>query len=189
MAFDSLADFVKLLEKRGELVRIKDEVDPKLEITAITDRVSKSPGGGKALLFEKPKGSEFPVLINAFGSYKRMSLALGVEDLEERAKEIGELLEMKPPTGGLLDKLKMLPKLADIAKFPPVEVSRGACQEVVETEPDLTKLPVLTCWPQDGGPFITLPRPQYRNVPGPGLRQKDHWDALAGAPPRRRPPP
>ncbi len=157
MAFDSLADFVKLLEKRGELVRIKDEVDPKLEITAITDRVSKSPGGGKALLFEKPKGSEFPVLINAFGSYKRMSLALGVEDLEERAKEIGELLEMKPPTGGLLDKLKMLPKLADIAKFPPVEVSRGACQEVVETEPDLTKLPVLTCWPQDGGPFITLP--------------------------------
>ena len=157
MAFDSLTDFVKLLEKRGELVRITDEVDPKLEITAITDRVSKSPGGGKALLFEKPKGSEFPVLINAFGSYKRMSLALGVEDLEEHAREIGELLEMKPPTGGLLDKLKTLSKLADIAKFPPVEVSKGACQEVVETEPDLTKLPVLTCWPQDGGPFITLP--------------------------------
>ncbi len=157
MAYDSLADFVKLLEKRGELVRIPDTVDPKLEIGAIAELVSKTPNGGKALLFERPKGSLYPVLINAFGSYRRMSLALGVEDLEERAREISELLDTKPPSGGLMEKLKMLPKLADLAKYPPVEAAKGACQEVVESEPDLTKLPILTCWPQDGGPFLTLP--------------------------------
>lgn len=156
MAYSSLTEFIQRLEKEGELVRIKEEVDPILEITALTDKVSKSPEGGKALLFEKPKGSPYPVLINAFGSRKRMSLSLGVGDLEEHAAAIRELLEMKPPKG-LVDKLKFLPKLAEIGKFPPVEVSKGPCQEVVEKDPDLTTLPVLKCWPQDGGRFITFP--------------------------------
>jgi 4-hydroxy-3-polyprenylbenzoate decarboxylase len=156
MSYSSLSDFVEFLEKKGELVRIQDEVDSVLEITAIVDKVSKSPGGGKALLFEKPKGSSYPLLINTFGSYQRMSWALGVEDLEEHAASIQELLELKPPKG-FVDKLRFLPKLADIAKFPPTEVSKGACQEVVEKDPDLLSLPVLKCWPQDGGRFITFP--------------------------------
>ncbi|HJT25650.1 MAG TPA: UbiD family decarboxylase, partial [bacterium] len=120
MAYSSLTDFVEFLEKKGELVRIQDEVDPVLEITAIADKVSKSPQGGKALLFEKPKGSPYPVLINAFGSTQRMSWALGVENLEEHAEAIRELMEMKPPKG-FVDKIKLLPKLMDIAKFPPTE--------------------------------------------------------------------
>lgn len=168
MAYSSLAEFVELLEKKGELVRIREEVDPVLEITAVADKVSKSAGGGKALLFENPKGSAFPLLINAFGSYQRMSWALGVDDLEEHARAIRELLEMKPPKG-FVDKLKLLPKLADIAKFPPVETGKGACQEVVETSPDLAALPVLKCWPQDGGRFITLPL-VYTLDPETGVR-------------------
>jgi 4-hydroxy-3-polyprenylbenzoate decarboxylase len=156
MAYESLDAFIEFLEKKGELLRIKEEVDPVLEITAIVDKVSKSEGGGKALLFEKPKGSSYPLLINAFGSPRRMALALGVENLEEHAQAIRELLDLKPPKG-LMDKIKFLPKLAEIAKFPPVEVSKGACQEVVEKDPDLTTLPVLQCWPEDGGRFITLP--------------------------------
>lgn len=168
MAYSSLTDFVEFLEKKGELVRIQDEVDPVLEITAIADKVSKSPQGGKALLFEKPKGSPYPVLINAFGSTQRMSWALGVENLEEHAEAIRELMEMKPPKG-FVDKIKLLPKLMDIAKFPPTEVGKGACQEVVETKPDLTTLPVLKCWPQDGGRFITFPL-VYTQDPETGLR-------------------
>lgn len=156
MPYSSLTDFIEFLEKKGELVRVPDEVDPVLEITAITDKVSKSPFGGKTLLFEKPKGSHYPVLINAFGSYQRMSWALGVEDMEEHAKALGELLEIKPPQG-FVEKLIFLPKLAELGKFPPKEVGKGACQEVVETKPDLMTLPVLKCWPQDGGRFITLP--------------------------------
>jgi len=168
MPYSSLTDFVEFLEKKGQLVRIKDEVDPVLEVTAIADKVSKSPQGGKALLFEKPKGSPYPLLINAFGSYQRMSWALGVENLEEHADAIRELMEMKPPKG-LVDKIKLLPKLMDIAKFPPTEVSKGACQEVVEKDPDLTTLPVLKCWPQDGGRFITFPL-VYTQDPETGLR-------------------
>ena len=168
MAYDSLTEFVEFLEKKGELVRVKEEVDPVLEITVLADKVSKSPQGGKALLFEKPKGSSYPLLINAFGSYRRMSWALGVEDLEEHAQAIRELLDLKPPKG-FVEKLKFLPKLADIAKFPPDEVGKGACQEVVETKPDLTTLPVLKCWPQDGGRFITFPL-VYTQDPETGVR-------------------
>lgn len=168
MAYSSLAEFVELLEKKGELVRIREEVDPVLEITAMADKVSKSAGGGKALLFENCKGSAFPLLINAFGSFQRMSWALGVDDLEEHARSIRELLEMNPPKG-FVEKLKLLPKLADIAKFPPTEVGKGACQEVVETSPDLAVLPVLKCWPQDGGRFITLPL-VYTLDPETGVR-------------------
>jgi 4-hydroxy-3-polyprenylbenzoate decarboxylase len=169
MAFDSLSDFIRTLEKRGELMRIREEVDPRLEIAALTDRVSKMPGGGKALLFERPKGHDVPVLTNAFGSYKRMSLALGAEDLEERAKDIERILEFKPEGSGLLDKLKMLPFLTELSRFLPTEVSKAPCQEVVEEEVDLTRLPVLTCWPQDGGPFLTLPV-VYTNDPETGVR-------------------
>ncbi len=166
--YSSLTEFIQFLEKKGELIRIKDEVDPVLEVTAIADKVSKSPQGGKALLFEKPKGSSYPLLINAFGSYQRMSWALGVENLEEHADSIRELMELKPPKG-FVEKIKLLPKLMDIAKFPPTEVSKGACQEVVETNPDLTTLPVLKCWPQDGGRFITFPL-VYTQDPETGIR-------------------
>src|SRR5579872_1493841 len=168
MPYSSLTDFVEFLEKKGELVRIQDEVDPVLEIAAITDKVSKSPNGGKALLFEKPKGSPYPVLINAFGSYQRMSWALGVENLEEHAAAIKEMMDLKPPKG-LVEKLKFLPKLAEIAKFPPTEVGKGACQEVVEKDPDLSTLPVLKCWPRDGGRFITFPL-VYTQDPETGVR-------------------
>lgn len=168
MPYSSLTDFVEFLEKKGQLVRIQDEVDPVLEITAIADRVSKSSQGGKALLVEKPKGSAYPVLINTFGSYQRMSWALGVENLEEHAQAIRELMEMKPPKG-FVDKIKLLPKLMDIAKFPPAEVGKGACQEVLEKDPDLASLPVLKCWPQDGGRFITFPL-VYTQDPETGLR-------------------
>ncbi|MGH7739796.1 MAG: menaquinone biosynthesis decarboxylase [bacterium] len=168
MAFESLNAFIDLLEKKGELLRISEEVDPVLEITAIVDRVSKSPDGGKALLFEKPKGSAYPLLINAFGSRRRMAWALGVEDVEEHAQSIREMLDMKPPKG-LVEKLKFLPKLAEMAKFPPAEVSKGACQEVVEKQVDLSALPVLQCWPQDGGRYITLPL-VYTQDPETGVR-------------------
>ncbi len=168
MPYSSLTEFIEFLEKRGELIRITEEVDPVLEMTAIADKVSKSTRGGKALLFEKAKGSAYPVLMNAFGSYQRMSWALGVEDLEEQARAIRDLMELKPPKG-FMEKVMLLPKLADVAKFPPVEVSKGACQEVVEKEPDLTSLPVLKCWPQDGGRFITLPM-VYTLDPENGVR-------------------
>src|SRR5579859_4721294 len=168
MPYDSLNDFVQFLEKKGELIRIPDEVDPVLEVTALADKVSKSPNGGKALLFEKPKGSAYPLLINAFGSKQRMAWALGVDNIEEHAQAIREMLDLKPPKG-LVEKLKFLPKLAEIGKFPPVEVSKGACQEVVEKDPDLSTLPVLKCWPQDGGRTITLPL-VYTQDPETGIR-------------------
>jgi len=153
--YEDLRAFIKRLEKEGELKRITVEVDPVLEIAEITDRVSKRVG--PALLFENPKGSEHPLLINAFGSYRRMNLALDVESLEEVAARIEALLEIKAPEG-MLDKLKMLPKLADLANFIPKTVRSGACQEVVKTEDfSLLDFPILQCWPQDAGRFITLP--------------------------------
>jgi 4-hydroxy-3-polyprenylbenzoate decarboxylase len=168
MAYESLSAFIEFLEKKGELIRIPDEVDPVLEVTALVDKVSKSPNGGKALLFEKPKGSAYPLLINAFGSKQRMAWALGVDNIEEHAQAIREMLDLKPPKG-LVEKLKFLPKLAEIGKFPPVEVGKGACQEVVEKDPDLSTLPVLKCWPQDGGRYITLPL-VYTQDPETGIR-------------------
>lgn len=154
MAYDDLREFIRALEKNNELKRIPFEVDPKLEITEFADRAVKT--GGPALLFEKVKGSKFPVLINSFASMKRMEIALQVASVDEVAKRISEYLEMRMPEG-LLNKLKMLPKLAEMGAFFPKIVSKGACQEVVNHDPKLTELPVLTCWPDDGGPFITLP--------------------------------
>ncbi|MGE5591987.1 MAG: menaquinone biosynthesis decarboxylase [Bacillota bacterium] len=154
MAYRDLQHFIEALEKAGELRRIKAPVSAHLEITEITDRVTKS--GGPALLFENVEGSPYPVLINAFGTLKRMRMALEVEDLDDIAGRIRALLT-PPEVTGFWDKLRALPKLAELGNFVPKTVARGACQEVVEEDPDLTQLPVLTCWPQDGGPFITLP--------------------------------
>lgn len=158
MAYKHLKHFIDTLEAAGELVRIKEYVDPHLEIAEITDRVSKMPGGGKALLFENT-GYDFPVLINSMGSYRRMCLALGVQELDDVAKEIENLFKMlSKPKESILDKLSLLPKLGQFASWMPKVISgKGSCQEVVMTNPDLGKLPVLTCWPKDGGPFITLP--------------------------------
>jgi 4-hydroxy-3-polyprenylbenzoate decarboxylase len=164
--FSSLQNFVEFLEDRHELVRIREEVDPVLEISEITDRVTKK--GGPALLFEKVKGSEFPVLINTYGSYRRMSWALGVENLEEHAERLRSLLKTHPPQS-FWDKLKIVPKLMEVARSMPKEVNQASCQEVVMKEPDLTRLPILKCWPNDGGRFITLPLVITRD-PDSGIR-------------------
>ena len=146
------------MEQHHELVRINEFVDPKLEMAEIVDRISKTPDQNKALLFENT-GTDFPVLINALGSYKRMCLALGVKDMDDIAEEIEGLFEsLTAPKQGVLDKIKMLPQLGQIGSWMPKETNRkGACQEVVMEHPDVTKLPVMTCWPEDGGPFLTLP--------------------------------
>jgi len=154
MPYYSLADFVQDLERKGELKRITHPVKVELEITEIADRVMKS--GGPALLFENVVGKQVPVLINAFGSAQRMALALGVADIEEIAREIQKLIQTKPPKS-LRDKLNLLGELIRLAGIPPKIVKDGPCQEVVHREPDLGILPVLTCWPGDAGPFITLP--------------------------------
>ncbi|HEX4749658.1 MAG TPA: menaquinone biosynthesis decarboxylase [Bryobacteraceae bacterium] len=155
MAFDDLRGFIRALEKNGELKRIPFEVDPELEITEFADRSVKS--GGPALLFEKPKGSSVPVLINAFASMRRMQIALGVDDIEEIAQKIAGYIELQKPEG-LLDKLKLLPKLAEVGAMFPKQVSTGPCKEVIRRDNfSLNEFPVLRCWPGDGGRFITLP--------------------------------
>ena len=154
----NLRDFISLLEKEGELIRINSLVNPELEITEIADRVSKMPGGGKALLFENVKGSKMPVLINAMGSFKRMALAMGGKDIEEAAAEITELLELKGVPKTFSGKTKLLGKLVDLSKIPPKVISSGPCQEIViKDNIRLSEIPILKCWPQDGGRFITFP--------------------------------
>ena len=158
MAWKNQQAFIDALDKAGELIRIQTYVDPKLEIAEITDRISKSGHGGKAILFENT-GYDFPVLMNAYGSEKRMCMALGVSHLDDVAKEIESLFHLlSSPKESILDKLKLLPKLGQFASWmPKVKKGRGECQEVVMANPDITKLPVITCWPKDGGPFVTLP--------------------------------
>ncbi|MBK8365719.1 MAG: menaquinone biosynthesis decarboxylase [Bacteroidetes bacterium] len=148
--------WIKTLEEKGELVRIKEFVNPELEITEITDRISKQ--YGPALLFEN-NGTDFPVLINSMGTEQRMAWALGVEKLDDVAAEIETLIkQLTTPKDSILDKLKMLPTLGSIASWMPKIISgKGECQEVVMKDPDITKFPVLKCWPEDGGPFVTLP--------------------------------
>ena len=154
MPFEDLREFIRALEKQGELKRVTLEVDPHLEITEFADRAVKN--NGPALLFERPKGSRVPLLINAFASMRRMEIALGVNDIELVAQRIAGFLEMQKPEG-LLDKLKLLPKLAELnAAFPKV-VSGGPCKEVIRREFSLDEFPILHCWPGDGGRFITLP--------------------------------
>ena len=176
MAYDDLRDWITTLEKHGELRRLREEVSPELEITEITDRVSKIGAGpqtaqgpvtsekyapgGPALLFENIKGHPgHKVLINQFGSERRMALALGVDRLDEIAERIQGLLRMKPPEG-LFDKLKMLPQLGALTSaFPKTVSAREArCKEVIHRDNiDLNAFPILKCWPHDGGRFITLP--------------------------------
>ena len=165
LAYDDLREWMTALEKAGELKRIREEVSPELEITEITDRVSKRPGsasgrGGPALLFENVKGyAGHKVLINQFGSERRMAMALGVNGLEELAERIKGLMNVKAPEG-FFDKLKMLPQLSALTSAFPKTVSakEARCKEVVVREGfDLNAFPVLKCWPHDGGRFITLP--------------------------------
>jgi 4-hydroxy-3-polyprenylbenzoate decarboxylase len=177
-----LRDWIALLEREGELVRVSAEVDPHLEITEITDRVVKA--GGPALLFENPKGSEHPLLINQFGTERRMCLAFGADSLDEVGRRLGDVLEMQPPQG-LAEKVRGLKKLKSIADSQPKRVRSGPVQEVVleGDEVDLSRLPVQTCWPGDAAPFITLPavittdpRTGGRNV---GMYRLQKYDATS----------
>ena len=157
MTFKDLHEYIAVLEKNGLLHRVTALVDPVLEITEITDRISKK--GGPALLFERVKGSQYPVLINAFGSFERMSLALGVQQLDEIGARISKMLEIQELTGSLLDKMKFLPRLAEMGSWVPKTVRRAPCQEVIHRDEDATldMFPILKCWPGDGGRYITLP--------------------------------
>jgi 4-hydroxy-3-polyprenylbenzoate decarboxylase len=164
MTFDSLQSFISALDAAGELARIEHAVEARLELCEVADRVMKQPGGGKALLFEHvilDDGSRapYPVAINLFGSMRRMAMALGVRDLDEVGQRITQLMDLKVPDG-LLAKLGLVPRLLEVAKFPPRRRSGLApCQEVVwrGSDIDVMKLPIITCWPEDGGPYITLP--------------------------------
>ncbi len=158
MTRKNLQQFIKALESEGELKRISVEVDPRLEVTEITDRVSKSHEGGPALLFENVRGSSFPLLINAFGSQKRMQMALGCNSFEEISARMESQLQIRPP-GNLKEKISMLFALKDMASVLPKKVRSAPCQQKVFAHggPLLDMLPILTCWPEDGGPFITLP--------------------------------
>jgi 4-hydroxy-3-polyprenylbenzoate decarboxylase len=156
MAYTGLYGFIDELAKRDELLRIKDFINPELEITEITDRITKS--GGKALLFENT-GTGFPLLINGYGSDKRMALALGRTNLDDIGKEIDELFEhISAVRGTLLKKIAALPSLIRLARIMPSRSRiRGICQQVIHNNPDTGIMPVLKCWPHDGGRFITLP--------------------------------
>ena len=151
-----LREWIALLEREGELRRIATEVDPDLEITEITDRVVKA--GGPALLFGAPKGSQHQLLINQFGTERRMCLAFGVEKLDDVAAKLEDVLEMQPPQG-LVEKVRGLRKLKSIADSRPKTVSKAPCQELVlqGDDVDLSLLPIQRCWPGDPAPFITLP--------------------------------
>lgn len=178
-----LREFIARLEAAGELQRITAKVDTRFEIAEITDRISKSEGGGKALLFESTD-TEYPVLMNMMGSDRRMAMALGVDDLEDISKRIDELLKgVMSPKDGIVDKLRMLPLLADVAKwFPRKLKGRGECQEVVwqGDEADLSRLPILTSWGCDGGPFITLPmvctKDPETGIPNMGMYRMQIFD-------------
>ncbi|TEB10735.1 menaquinone biosynthesis decarboxylase [Pelotomaculum propionicicum] len=156
MAFKDLGSYIAELEKRGLLKRIKTEVDANLEITEISDRVVKA--GGPALLFENVKNYTMPVATNLFGTLERMELALGVTDLDQIGDELLAIIQPDEMPATFLDKIKTLPKLARLSSFLPRNVKTGPCKEVInKNNPSLANIPVLKCWPDDGGPFITLP--------------------------------
>ena len=176
MTLDSLAAFVDALDRAGELVRVTHPVSVDRELCEIADRAMKQPGGGPALLFERPvlmngSPSAFPVGINLFGSMRRMAMALGVRDLDAIGARITELLELKVPQG-FVAKLSLLPRLLELAKFPPrAHAGTPPCQEVVwrDGDVDLDRLPLLKCWPDDGGAYITFPMVITRD-PKRGIR-------------------
>ena len=167
MAYKNLKDFVDCLKQKNELVEISYPVSPRWEMTEITDRVTKA--GGPALLFTQPTGYDMPVLMNAYGSEQRMALALGVNRVDEIAERIEALITRKPPST-FREKLSALFELKEFASYLPKRVADGRCKEVIFTEnASLDMLPVLTCWPMDGGPFLTLPQ-VYTRDPETGIR-------------------
>ncbi len=197
MAYASLRDFVELLDARNQLVRITTPVSPHLEITEIADRVSKGPAAhNKALLFDNVEGHTLPVVINVFGSANRIAWALGVEDIDELPRKLGQLIDLRPPDslGDMIGRGSALVRAFRDAGIKPLRVRRAPVQAVVQTEAfSLEELPILTCWPDDGGPFITLPQvvtrdplKGTRNVGMYRLQQVDdrtllvHWQQHKG---------
>jgi 4-hydroxy-3-polyprenylbenzoate decarboxylase len=166
--FPDITSFISELDRRRELARVGDPVSPNLEIAAVIDRACKSPGGGPALLFERPTGFQIPVAANLFGSTSRICLALGVEKLDDLAREIDEMTTPAMPKG-FVDALKMLPLVNRLTDLMPKTVKDAPCQEVVRPDAGLDELPVLKTWPEDGGPFITLPLVITRD-PETGMR-------------------
>ena len=154
--YTDLTDFLADLDRRRLLTRVSEPVNPDLEIAAVTDRACKMDQGGPALLFEKPAGFDIPVAINVFGSFERMCLALGVKSLDELGSAINELMTPPMPSG-LIDALKLLPMVGRLKDLMPRTVSDAPCQEVVQKDGMIDDLPILKCWPEDGGRFITLP--------------------------------
>jgi 4-hydroxy-3-polyprenylbenzoate decarboxylase len=154
--YADLDDFLADLDRRKLLARVAEPVSPNLEIAAVTDRAAKSPGGGPALLFERPTGFDMPVATNVYGSTDRMCLALGVTSFDDLAREIDELLTPQMPEG-IMDALKMLPMVGRLRDLMPKRVKDAKCQEIVAREGTLDEIPILTCWPEDGGPYITFP--------------------------------
>ena len=171
MRFKDIREFITFLEERGELCRVTASVSCDLEIAEIADRMSKH--GGPALLFENVEGHEIPVLVNTYGSMQRMAWAMGVEHLDELGERVGKLLSLvQGPPHGIIEKLRTLDQLRKMAGYQPKTVRRASCQEVVLTgdQVDLTRLPILKCWPLDGG-----------HLSDAGLRCSNHGDALANA--------
>ena len=156
MPYKNLQSVIKDFEEKGQLVRIKEPLSPKLEMTEqVTDRVVKK--GVQALLFENPKGYDIPVLTNLYGVMERIRSIFNIQELDDLGAGFVRFLEMAPPKGWV-EKLKLLPMLKEVADVFPKTIKNAPCQEAVNSEdPDLTRLPVLTCWPCDAGPFITLP--------------------------------
>lgn len=178
--YENVREFIRALEQQGELRRIGIEVDRRLEVTEIADRVMKSRDGGPALLFERIRGASMPLLINAFGSRKRMQMICGSDALQDITENFLAMLEPKGPLN-LLDKLKLLPKLKRLNDLIPQEVKRAPCMEVTVEDPSFDLLPVCTCWPQDGGPFVTLPmvftKDPRSGVPNCGMYRMQIYDA------------
>jgi 4-hydroxy-3-polyprenylbenzoate decarboxylase len=166
--YPDLNDFIADLDKRTLLARVAEAVSPDLEIAAVTDRVCKSPNGGPALLFERPTGYDMPVATNLYGSNTRMCLALGVNTLDDLAREIDELMTPQMPAG-IMDALKMLPMVARLRDLMPKTVKDAACQEIVDRNGTLDALPILKCWPEDGGKYITFPL-VFTKDPETGMR-------------------
>jgi 4-hydroxy-3-polyprenylbenzoate decarboxylase len=166
--FRDIALFIAELDRRQDLARIAEPLSPELEISALVDRVSKSPGGGPALLVEKPAGFEIPVAVNLFGSMARICLALGVTTLDDLAREIEELTTPPMPKG-FMDALKLMPLVNRLSDLMPKTVKDAPCQEVVAEKGGLDELPILKTWPDDGGPFITLPL-VFTKDPETGMR-------------------
>ncbi len=166
--FKDVSAFIAELDRRKDLTRVTDALSPDLEIAALIDRVSKSPGGGKALFFEKPAGSDMPVAANLYGSMARICLALGVTSLDELTHEIDELTTPPMPKG-FMDALRLMPLVNRLTDLMPKTVKDAPCQEIVSETAGLDSLPILKTWPEDGGPYITLPLVFTRD-PESGMR-------------------